>query len=328
MKVKNKNQDSTVWPSSERTMAAPHLNELYKTSLPLFYEILEKENLDEDMLPQFLDIYIPLAAWLTKKHTDTPIIIGINGAQGSGKSTISRILKTLLSRVFNKSVLHLSIDDLYLSREKREEKANNIHPLLRVRGVPGTHDVELANKILSVLANYEPEINLQIPIFNKAQDDLLDKQHWQHIEQSVDIVLFEGWCVGVKPQHEDDLQPAINELEKKEDPQGVWRKYVNQQLSESYQSLFSYIDYLIMLKVPDMESVFEWRNLQEEKLAASCDQNKIHTHFMSPSEISNFIMHYERITRACLSEMPDRADIVLELNKKHKIQKIRMKESE
>ena len=324
---KNKNQEHCTWPSSERAINTQLTSELYKTCLPMFRGIVEEENLDEDVLPQFLDIYIPLAAWLTKKHTSKPIVIGINGAQGSGKSTISRILEFLLSKAFNKTVLHLSIDDLYLSRKKREENANKIHSLLRVRGVPGTHDVELGHKILSGLVSSNSDVKLQIPKFNKAQDDLFAKEHWQTINQSVDIILFEGWCIGAKPQHEDELEPAINELESKEDPRAIWRKHVNKQLSESYQDLFNHIDYLIMLKVPNMESVFEWRNLQEEKLAASYDKNKAHSHIMSPSEISHFIMHYERITRACLSDMPGRADIVLELNNEHKINNIKIKES-
>ena len=327
MKEQNKNQDYCVWPLSERSITEHEHTELYKTYLPMFYEIIEKEGLDEDVIPQFTDIYIPLAAWLSKKQSGKPIVIGINGAQGSGKSTISRILESLLSKAFNKTVLHLSIDDLYLSREKREKNANKFHPLLRVRGVPGTHDVELGHKILSGLVHPKSEINIQIPKFNKAQDDLFAKEHWQTINQSVDIILFEGWCVGVTPQHEDELEPPINELEKKEDPHAIWRKHVNQQLSETYQDLFNHIDYLIMLKVPDMESVFKWRNLQEQKLAASYDKNKTHSHIMSPSEISHFIMHYERITRACLSDMPNRADIVLELNNNHKINNIKIKES-
>ena len=323
----NKNQEHCSWPPLERAMDIQQQNELYKTYLSMFCEIVEKENLDEGILPQFSDVYIPLAAWLANKQTGNPIVIGINGAQGSGKSTLSRILESLLSKAFNKSVLHLSIDDLYLSQKKREDNANKIHPLLRVRGVPGTHNVELGHKILSGLVSSNHDINLQIPKYNKAQDNLFAKEHWQTINQSVDIILFEGWCVGAKPQHEDELEPAINDLERKEDPHAIWRKHVNQQLSESYQDLFNHIDYLIMLKVPDMESVFEWRNLQEEKLAASYDKNKAHSHIMSPSEISHFIMHYERLTRSCLSEMPDRADVVLELNKEHKIHNIKIKES-
>jgi len=329
MKVKkqNKNQEYSGWPSTGGIMEEQQYNELYISLLPMFSEIIENENLHESMIPEFLNIHIPLASWLAKKHSDKPIIIGINGAQGSGKSTLSVILKSLLEKAFYKSVLHLSIDDLYLSREKREENARKIHPLLRVRGVPGTHDVELGNKILTELVNPDSFMNIQIPVFNKAQDDLVDKEHWQCVERPVDIILFEGWCVGIKPQHKNELEPAINELEKKEDPDGIWRKHVNRQLSESYQSLFSYINYLIMLKVPDMDSVFEWRSLQEEKLAASFDKDKMHSHIMSSAEIAHFIMHYERLTRACLSEMPGRADIVLELNKKHKIHNIKMKGS-
>ena len=153
MKEQIKNQEYCSWPSSESAITTQLTNELYKTYLPMFRMMIKEENLDEDVLPQFSDIYIPLAAWIAKKQTDKPVVIGVNGAQGSGKSTLSRILEFILSNPFNKTVLHLSIDDLYLSREKREINANKIHPLLRVRGVPGTHDVELGNKILSGVVN-------------------------------------------------------------------------------------------------------------------------------------------------------------------------------
>jgi len=277
-------------------------------------------------LEQLSELYLPLTAWVANKHTVKSIVIGINGAQGSGKSTLSKILKSLLSAVFNKSVVHLSIDDLYVSRQQREHLAKNIHPLLKVRGVPGTHDVELGKQVISKLVGLSDDTTVHIPRFNKAEDDLYSKEAWHPITESADIILFEGWCVGSCEQHESELIEHVNELEKNEDPDGTWRNHVNRQLAGPYQSLFSHIDYLVMLKVPDMESVFEWRSLQEEKLAMMCKhRDEPEFHLMTPSEISRFIMHYERITRATLNEMPDRADVLLALNKQHQICNIEIK---
>lgn len=316
------------WPACERVMAEHVENELYDKFLPVFSEIVKKEKLGTNVLSQFRNIYIPLAAWLANKQKQKPLIIGINGAQGSGKSTLSVIIKSVLAEAFNKSVLHLSIDDLYLSRKKRREKANNIHPLFNVRGVPGTHDTDLAIKILSELMKAEADINIKIPKFNKEDDDLAPEDEWLPVSEPVDIILFEGWCVDAKPQQDHELDIPINELEENEDSDALWRKHVNFQLGNAYQKIFKNIDFLIMLKVPDMESVFEWRSLQEDKLAALCkEKNKSTSHLMSSSEISRFIRFYERITRACLSEMPARADVLLELNKDHEIHNIAIKDS-
>jgi len=63
-----------------------------------------------------------------------PFVLGIAGAQGSGKSTIARALAAR----FGCPVL--SLDDLYLDGAARQRLAETVHPLLRTRGVPGTHD--------------------------------------------------------------------------------------------------------------------------------------------------------------------------------------------
>jgi D-glycerate 3-kinase len=306
--------------SKDNSANAQQQKNLYDACLPLFHNILEKEELGEELLQQFQNIYLPFAQWVASKHKAAPVVIGINGAPGSGKSTLCKIIKPLLSEAFDKSVIHLSIDDLYFSRHYREKLANKIHPLFDVRGVPGTHDIERGKQILMSLTGLGDSRPVVIPKFDKASDDLTAEKDWLTITHSPDIILFEGWCVGSQAQHECELIEEINELEKNEDPYGTWRNYVNRQLAGPYQSLFNLIDYMVMLKVPDMNSVFEWRNLQEKKLQTSCkQQNKSASHLMGPAEIRRFIMHYERITRATLHELPGRADIVFVLNKQHRI---------
>lgn len=292
---------------------------------PLIHQLLADEKIGEELLTQLSELYIPLSRRLASWHKDKPIVIGINGAPGSGKSTLNKILKILLHNGFNKSVVTLSIDDLYLSRKRREELAREVHPLLKVRGVPGTHDVALAETILSTLLEPDALLPISIPVFDKASDDLLPQQHWTTIETPVDIILFEGWCVGARPQHTDELDTDLNELERTEDADGIWRGYVNEQLLGPYQSLFGYIDHMIMLKVPDMESVLAWRQLQEEKLALHCAEQAVSPQkIMSSTEISRFLMHYERTLRNLIEEMPYRADILLELNRAHQIDRIRL----
>lgn len=304
---------------------ASRLSDLSQKLSPVFTAFVEQEKLEKSILSQLNNLYLPFVAWLAKKHSATPIIIGINGAQGAGKSTLSKILKALLTQGFGKSVVHLSIDDLYLSRSRREALAQSIHPLFKTRGVPGTHDVELGKTILSALVRGDSALPKNIPVFDKAQDDLLPESEWLTVDEPADIILFEGWCVGSRAQANEELSDSVNDLEQSEDKHAVWRNYVNAQLEGPYQELFGLIDCLVMLKVPDMESVFEWRNLQEEKLQADCKKENASTSkLMSEAEVKRFIMHFERITRESLKEMPDRADVLLELDAHHQVCNVKL----
>lgn len=283
--------------------------------------IEEQIPLDAGLHQSLNNYYLPLANWVAAQHQSTPLVIGINGSQGSGKTTLCKILSALLEYSLNKKVISLSIDDIYKTRSQREELAESVHSLLITRGVPGTHDVELGYSILQQLKQIQP---VDIPVFDKATDDRLHKDDWIKVEHEIDIVLFEGWCVGANAEQESRLQSSINNLEQNEDPDKIWRTHVNDQLATNYQDLFSLIDKLIMLKIPDFDKVYEWRNLQEEKLkltAASDNNSKI----MSAEEINRFIMHFERITRHMLDEMPIRSDVVLDINNNHQISKLHIK---
>ena len=113
------------------------------------------------------------------------------------------------------------------------------------------------------------------------------------------------------------LLSPVNELEQTEDKEGVWRRYVNQQLSLDYQTLFRRINELIMLQAPSFDKVFEWRSKQEEKL-----KNKIGNKakgVMDSTELHRFIQHYERLTRHCLVTLPAQADVVFRLDNNHRV---------
>jgi len=287
----------------------------------LFNKLLvdEKIEANQTLSDNFEKFYLPLANWVNEQHDSTPIIIGINGAQGSGKSTLSKILSELLQHGFDKKVATLSIDDLYKTQQQRTEMAKSVHPLFKTRGVPGTHDIELGISLLTQLKQQTGKTLL--PVFDKALDDRKHKIDWQTVNDKVDIVLFEGWCVGSVAEEEHMLTEGINELEKTEDQLMHWRQYANQQLSGDYQQLFSLIDKLIMLKIPAFEKVVEWRTLQEDKLSQTSNK-KAASQTMSSTEIRHFIMHFERITRHTLREMPQRADVVLDINDNHQIHQL------
>lgn len=231
-----------------------------------------------------------------------PLVVGINGAQGSGKSTACRFLEGLLAEQGLKAVT-LSLDDLYLTRAERLALARDDHPLFATRGVPGTHDVALGEAVLDAFAAGRPAT---LPRFDKAIDDR--SPDGVPVEPPVDVVLFEGWCVGAAPQPAAAMREPVNRLEAEEDSDGTWRREINRRLATDYAGLFGRIGLLVMLEVENFEAVRANRLLQERKLAA---RNPGGAAIMDEAALDRFLMHYERLTRWMLDEMPARADIVI-----------------
>lgn len=289
----------------ETEMSDPHKTET------LIKKLVAAQSLPSQFMTSAQQWYLPLCKHLVslKNKKNSTLYVSINGCQGSGKSTMAMFIEHILSQVHGLTVANLSIDDFYLTRKERKHLASHIHPLLITRGVPGTHDVPLAVKTLKKLAGNHKQIPLVR--FNKAIDDRADETTWAHIDGPVDIVILEGWCMGLTAQGKDDLYTPINELESHEDANGRWRNYVNEQLSDHYSDLFNLFDTSIMLKAPSFDCVYRWRSLQEEKLKASATTA---TRLMGPKELKRFIQHYQRLTEHALSTLPDTTDIVFKMN--------------
>ena len=171
-----------------------------------------------DKLGQLNNFYIPLSeiiykSYLKNKKTK---IIGLTGGQGSGKSTISNILKIILKEGYKLNTITFSIDDFYKTLKDRKQMSKKVSGLFLTRGVPGTHDTNLLYNCLKKLkkSNFK---KIWIPKFDKSIDDRSPKKKWQKIIKMQDIVIFEGWCVGVGPQKKKDLTIPINKLEKEKD---------------------------------------------------------------------------------------------------------------
>jgi len=246
----------------------------------------------------------PLSETIAEQYAGRPLIVGINGAQGSGKSTLCRFLEVLLVE-HNQRAVTVSLDDLYLTRAERRQLAKDCHPLFATRGVPGTHDVPLGEAILDSLRGRSP---MSLPRFDKAADDRA--ADGTLVDTRIDVILFEGWCVGAVPQPAAALSNPLNRLEDEEDPDGTWRLEVNRRLATDYAELFARIDLLVMLKVENFEAVRANRKLQEDKLAARRPRG---AGVMDDAALDRFLMHYERLTRWMLEEMPARADVVIEI---------------
>jgi D-glycerate 3-kinase len=237
----------------------------------------------------------------------------ISGSQGVGKSTLAIIIKLVIEKIYKKKVMILSIDDYYLSKNKRNEISKKIHPLLKTRGVPGTHDI---NKLRRHINNFNKQkFPISTPKFDKLKDDCsktLNKV------TSAQILILEGWCCGTSAVEDKYLYKNINKLELNLDKNFVWRKYYNSILKNQYQSVFKMFDITIYLKPPSFAYVLKWRALQEKNNAIKNNQKKL----MNKKELSFFIQHYEKITKWMIKTMPAKADILINLDRNQKIKKI------
>ena len=273
-----------------------------------------------DKLDQLKKFYLPISGmikdeYIKEKKTK---VIGLSGGQGTGKSTISNILKIILKDVYNLETVIFSIDDFYKTLQERKKMSKKVSDLFLTRGVPGTHDTRMLLQCLKNLT-IDKFKKINIPKFDKSIDDRLQKNKWLKVKKKPNIVIFEGWCVGATAQKNKDLNFPINKLEKQKDKTKIWRKKVNFELKNNYKKIFNLIDKLIFLRVPSFKYVFKWRLLQEQKLRITGKGNKT----MSDKQVQNFIMYYERITKHILKTLPKKAEVVINIDEQHRLKSIK-----
>lgn len=268
-------------------------------------DFLAREGLPDAFRATLERICTPLADHAEGLRRDRGgVLVGLCGPQGSGKSTIAAATARLLQDR-GLSAATLSLDDVYLPRSARRTLARTVHPLFVTRGPPGTHDVALAAATLEAL--FQPG-EVALPAFDKGADDRRPASAWPTVQGPADVVIFEGWCVGARPQDPAALVQPVNALEAEEDRDGRWRRHVNDQLAGAYQDLFARLDALALLAAPSFEVVLGWRREQERKLIARTGRG------MSEPELVRFVAHYERLTRWILRDTPERAQLVFPLD--------------
>lgn len=270
--------------------------------------------------------FIPMAEDIVKKQKKygKTYLVGINGAQGSGKSTLADLLVFILKEKHQLNTIAISIDDFYFTRQQRLRLANTIHPLLATRGVPGTHDVRLAQEVIHSLC--DDNTSSFVPRFDKSVDDRIADEDIAPVSSKIDIIILEGWCLGAEAQSENALLQPVNELEKEEDPDGIWRRYVNQQLHDVYPKLFNLVNTWVMLKAPSFDCVYQWRLEQEHKLRGSItntESDAVNSKIMDDNSIKRFIQYFQRITEQLLITLPDKVDYLFELDEDRKISGLR-----
>lgn len=246
------------------------------------------------------EVLAPLLA----RRPARPLVLGVAGAQGSGKSTVAAVLAARLQQR-GLAAAAVSIDDFYLPRERRLALARRVHPLFATRGAPGTHDLPL---LLDALLRVRAGLPLALPVFDKLADDRLPPQQWPPPTR-LDVLILEGWCIGARAQPAALLAAPINTLEADADAAAIWRTHANQALAGQYQRVWNRIDALVFLAAPDWASVPRWRAQQEAALVRSSGRPG-----MTASAIAHFCAHYERLTRWQRQTTPTHADLTLWLD--------------
>jgi len=188
-----------------------------------------------------------------------PLVIGINGPQGCGKSTAARAVVESL-RTKGRRAVALSVDDFYLPRELQLELASRypMNRYLQQRGYPGTHDVKLGVATLEALKGVREGMSVLCPVYDKSkfegQGDRLPRSEWKEVCGPLDVVLLEGWMLGFKEVSGNLLQDA----ELKE----------SNQFLRNYESWYQLLDGFVQVAPEDIHFVLDWRVEAEERMKA------------------------------------------------------------
>jgi len=237
-------------------------------------------------------------------------VYAIAGLQGTGKSTLSAQL-VALGRQRGLNVVALSIDDFYLGHAEREALGRRIHPLCATRGPPGTHEVSLACDVLDALRAHQP---IALPRFDKIADDRLPRANWP-VARDTDLTILEGWFLEVPAETLDALTAPLNALERDEDPDGTWRRWVNRSLGDDYTGLWQRLDRMLFLQGPGFDIVPTWRWQQEQSLQAANPGRQA----MTRPQVERFVQFFERVSRQAMRTLPGIADHTLRLDAQRRV---------
>lgn len=228
-----------------------------------------------------------------------PLVIGISGAQGLGKSTLAEVLQRELEspRGGSLKVKQFSLDDVYLTHAEQTSlaKSNPTNPLVQNRGQPGTHDVPLCLKVLEALCGPRGQ-DVEVPVYDKSKfggegdrvfggkfpEQQSDQEGpEENSSKYLDIVIFEGWCVGFQhlpettalesyiPDPVEDAAATPSSMEthifKILKSHSEYLHFVNNNLKQ-YQKIWDFFDVFVHLDSRDINWVYDWRLQQEHAL--------------------------------------------------------------
>lgn len=244
---------------------------------------------------------------LHRNHSSNGVFfIGLNGLQGVGKTTLVNLLEqTLLRPPYSLNVVVLSIDDLYLTHADQLALAalDPSNKLVQHRGEPGTHDMHLAAKVFDDLANGK---HTWVPSYDKSlfagKGDRKQREEWKEVnkegEPKVDVVLFEGWCVGFTALEDEQVEAKwkasvkAHESSLTEAPTTtLWQHsldhllFVNNKLRE-YATITDRFNAMIHIDALDTNYVYKWRLQQEAEMRAAKGTG------MSDDQVIHFVDGY------------------------------------
>lgn len=229
---------------------------------------------------------------LDPKSRSSPLVLGISGPQGSGKTTlVNHLVKQLSSPPLSLRVVSFSIDDIYLTHDDLVAlgKANPDNELLQHRGEPGTHDVGLGLDTFEILLAGKPT---PIPSYDKSKfdghGDRVPSSEWTIKQPPFDVILFEGWCLGFQAISSEEI--AQKQVTSKHPGTLSHHKlehllFVNEKL-KGYSELWEKLDAVVWLNAQDISFVYAWRLQQEHAMKAAVGNG------MTDDQVKNFVDAY------------------------------------
>jgi D-glycerate 3-kinase len=293
-------------------------SQLLKSVLPAFREFCQTtlQVQPQQMLHTLWDLWLPLAIKIASQHQKLrhPLIQGILGVQGTGKTTMSKAL-TLILQELGYRTLNLSLDDLYKTYSDRLVLTQQ-DPRLIWRGPPGTHDIDVGLNLLDQIHNSQSPVI--VPRFDKSAYKGAGDRTNPEIVSGVDILIFEGWFVGVRPIDPQDFNTAPPPILTDEDR--LFARDMNRQL-QNYLPLWERLDSLIVLYPTDYRCSLIWRKQAEQQMIAAGKSG------MSELEIEEFVNYFWRSLHPelfikPLVKSPQLVDLVIEINRDRSFGKI------
>jgi D-glycerate 3-kinase len=282
-------------------------------SLPSFYHQISISD-SANILLSLWNLWLPFAMQLAgyRQKLARPLIQGILGGQGTGKTTLGRVLGVILDYLGYRTI-SISIDDLYKTYKDRQLLQKQ-DPRLIWRGPPGTHDVDLGLQVLDQLLSPHQYKSIQVPRFDKSAWGGAGDRTDPEIIENVDIVLFEGWFVGVQPIDfllfdTLTLPPIETDSDRK------FARDTNERLKD-YLPLWERLDRLMVLYPSDYHLSLQWRLQAEQEMMATGKSG------MTESQIYDFVKYFWKALHpelfiTPLTQNPDLVDLVIEINPDH-----------
>ncbi|RHZ79425.1 hypothetical protein Glove_146g35 [Diversispora epigaea] len=236
--------------------------------------------------------------------TSKPLIVGINGPQGCGKTTLVENVSKYLKDTNNLSVVSCSIDDFYLTYkdQKKLSQKNLGNLLLEHRGEPGTHDIPLGTRTLKNLCitheNFYKKLELGInpselnevliPVYDKSlnngRGDRIEKENWIKVKPPFNIILFEGWLLGYKHLCKDQLELVYRKAQNSSSSSSSkllshplsHLSIINENLKNYEKEWYPFLDLFIHIDTKDINYVYQWRLEQERKISLGMTDEQVY----------------------------------------------------